>query len=134
MPMKTISFKQIIKFNSEPHEVYNALMDSKTHSSFTGSKAIIGKNIGDDFSAYEGYITGKNIELVPGKKIVQFWKTTDKGWRKNYFSIIEFVFIKKENGTELQFSHKNIPANITANYAQGWEDYYWKPMKSFLEK
>ncbi len=69
--MKTIRFKQIIIFKTSPEEIYNALMDSKKHSLFTGGKAVIGKKVGDTYSSYDGYISGKNMELIPGKKIVR---------------------------------------------------------------
>ena len=132
--MKTKSFQQKVIFKASPEDVYKALMDSKTHSAFIGSKAVIGKKVGDQFSAYEGYITGENIELVPGKKIAQTWKTTDEGWPGEHFSTIEFIFKKTKEGTELQFTHTDIPATVKADYAQGWEDYYWQPMKALLEK
>ena len=132
--MKTISFKQKITFKCKPEEVYSALMDSKIHSKFTGGEAVIGKKIGDNYSAYDGYIEGENIELISGKKIVQTWRTTDDGWPDGYYSTIEFIFKKTKEGTELQFSHSDIPATVKADYVKGWEDYYWAPMKSMLEK
>ena len=116
--MKTKSFKQIVVFKAKPEAVYNALMDSKKHSLFTGGKAVIGKKVGDNFSAYDGYITGKNIELVPGKKIIQTWRATDDGWPEDHYSTIEFVFKKTKEGTELQFRHSDIPTTVKADYAQ----------------
>jgi activator of HSP90 ATPase len=55
-------------------------MDPKKHSEFTGSKATGKPRVGSKFTAWDGYITGKNLKLVRGKKIVQEWKTTD--WRE----------------------------------------------------
>ncbi len=132
--MKTKSFIQKVIFRAKPEAVYNALIDSKKHSQFTESKAIVGKKAGDNFSAYDGYITGKNIELIPGKKIVQTWRTSDEGWPEGYYSTIEFVFKKTKEGTELQFTHSEIPSEVKADYEQGWEEYYWKLLKAFLEK
>jgi activator of HSP90 ATPase len=132
--MKTKSFQQKVIFKAKPAEIYNALMDSQKHSSFTGGKAVIGKKVGDEFTAYDGYITGKNVELIPGKKIVQTWKATDDGWPEEHYSTIEFVFKRTNEGTELQFTHTNIPTTVKADYAQGWEDYYWSPIKAMLEK
>ena len=132
--MKTKSFQQKVIYKASPQDVYNALMDSKTYSAFTGSKAVIGKKVGDTHTAFDDYISGKNIELVPGKKIVQTWKATDDGWPEGHYSTIEFVFEKTKDGTELQFTDTDIPATVKADYAQGWEDYYWQPMKALLEK
>jgi len=132
--LKTKAFNQVILFKASPEEIYDALMDSKKHSKFTGSKAVIGKKTGDSFSVYDGYIEGKNIELIPGKKIIQTWKATDEGWPEEHYSTIEFIFKKTNEGTELQFKHTDIPSTVKADYAQGWQDYYWKPMKAILEK
>ena len=43
----------------------------------TGGKAKASKKVGAAFSAWDGYIVGKNIELVPGKRIVQSWRTSE---------------------------------------------------------
>ncbi len=64
--MKTIQQAVILKVS--PHEVYEALMDSRKHSKFTGEEASISREVGGKFSAYGDYITGVNLELVPDKK------------------------------------------------------------------
>ena len=42
----------------------------------TGGEASISDEIGADLSAWDRYITGRNLELVPGERIVQSWRTT----------------------------------------------------------
>lgn len=132
--MKTKSFQQKVVFKAKPEDIYTVLMDSKKHTLLTGSKAVIGKKAGDDFTTYDGYIKGNNLELIPGEKIVQSWKTTDDGWPEDYYSTIEFIFKETKEGTELHFTHTDIPATVKADYAKGWEDYYWSPIKAMLEK
>ncbi len=66
--------KQSVTFKASPHAVYEALMDSKKHSAFTGGKASISRVVGGKYTAYDNYVNGKNIELVPDKKIVQSWR------------------------------------------------------------
>jgi activator of HSP90 ATPase len=68
---------QVVTFKSTPHEVYEALMDEKTHSAFTGGKAKISRKVGGQFTIYEGDIEGKNLELIPDQKIVQSWRYSD---------------------------------------------------------
>lgn len=124
--------KQKVTFNAKPAEVYNALMDSKKHAAFTQSPAKIGKKVGDTFSAYEEYITGVNIELIPNKKIVQLWHSAD--WQENEYSVAIFELKGKGKNCELEFTHINVPATHVQDIAQGWKDFYWKPMKAMLEK
>ncbi len=65
------NINQTVTFKTTPHEVYEALMDSKKHAAFSGGAANISRAVGGEMMAYDGYIAGKNIELVPDKKIVQ---------------------------------------------------------------
>ncbi len=124
--------RQRVTFKATPHDVYEALMDSKKHAAFTGSKARISRDIGGEIMAFDGYITGKNVELVPDKKIVQDWRAVD--WLEGFFSRISFVFITVQEGTRLDFIHSGVPEGTEAEFKQGWIDNYWKPMKAFLEK
>ena len=74
------TIRQKATVHAEPAEVYEAFIDAKKHSAFTGSKATGDGRIGSKFIAWDGYISGKNIELEPGKRIVQEWVTSE--WLK----------------------------------------------------
>ena len=130
--MKTKIIKQIIMFKASPHEIYECLIDEKKHGKFTGSKCKINRKINGKFNLYDGYINGENINLIQDKKIVQSWTCSD--FNKNYYSKVSFEFKKIKNGTKLIFTHSNVPAKEYDNLKQGWNDFYWKPMKLFLEK
>jgi activator of HSP90 ATPase len=124
--------KQTITFKATPHEVYEALMDSKKHAAFTGGKASISRKVGGKIMAYDNYITGKNVELVPSNKIVQDWRAVD--WPEGYFSRVTFKFTAIQEGTRLDFTHADVPEGTEEEFTQGWVDNYWEPMKRFLEK
>jgi activator of HSP90 ATPase len=124
--------QQTVIFKASPHEVYEALMDAKKHAAFTGGKASMSRAIGGKFSAYDGYIAGKNIKLVPDKKIVQDWRAVD--WLEGWFSRITFEFTSIPEGTQLDFTHADVPDGTEEEFTQGWIDNYWEPMKRFLEK
>jgi len=124
--------KQTVTFKASPHEVYEALMDSKKHAAFTGGKARISHEVGGEFAAYDDYIAGKNVELVPDKKIVQLWRAVD--WPEGYFSTVTFLLLPIADGTRLNFTHSDVPEGTEKEFEQGWIDNYWEPMKAFLEK
>jgi len=124
--------EQTVTFKATPHEVYEALMDSKKHAAFTGGKASISRTVGGNFMAYDNYIAGKNIALVPDKKIVQDWRTVD--WPEGNFSHVTFEFTAVPEGTRLDFTHVDVPEGTEEEFTQGWIDNYWEPMKAFLEK
>ena len=58
-------------------EIYEAWLDSVAHSEMTGGQARVSDEIGAEMSAWDGYITGRNLELVPHERIVQSWRTTE---------------------------------------------------------
>lgn len=126
------NINQTVTFKTTPHEVYEALMDSKKHTAFTGGKASISRTVGGSMTAYANYITGKNVELVPDKKIVQDWRAVD--WPEGYFSRVTFELTPVPEGTRLDFTHTGIPEGEEASFEQGWIDNSWEPMKAFLEK
>ena len=71
-PLKTIIQEVVLK--TTPPEVYAALMDSEKHSAFTELRATISPKVGGLITAYDGFITGSNVKLVPDKIIVQRWR------------------------------------------------------------
>ena len=133
MSKETKTIKQTELIPAEPVDVYEALMDAKRHSEFTGSKATSDPRVGGEFTAWDGYIFGKNLKLESGKRIVQEWKTTE--WPTDYPpSIVEFTFRQTKDGTELTMVHQNVPAEQVSSYRQGWIDFYWKPLKKYFKK
>jgi len=130
--MATRKIKQSVTFKASPHDVYEALIDSKKHAKFTGGKASISHEVGGKFSAFEGYAEGVNLQLVPDKKIVQSWRASD--WPEGHYSEVTFLFKDIEGGTYLTFSQTGVPEEQYDDISQGWRDYYWAPMKEMLEK
>jgi len=124
------TIKQTVIFNATPHKVYEALMDETIHARFTASAAQISRQVGGIFSAYDGYISGKNIELIPGRKIVQEWRAVD--WKPGQISQVTFEFSAVSEGTQLIFTHSGLPTGSEDDFAQGWIDNYWNPMRKFF--
>ena len=64
-------------FNATPSQIYEAWLDSEKHAKMVDGDAECGKNEGDSFTIWNGYIEGKNISLTPNKEIIQSWRTTE---------------------------------------------------------
>ena len=129
--MKTKTLHQTIAFKATPHEVFEALMDSKKHTDFTKAKAVISRDIGGKFTAFDGWASGENVELVKDKKIVQTWRSAD--WPGNHYSTITFALKQKGVETILDFTQTEIPIGLYNDIKQGWTDWYWDKLKVYLE-
>jgi len=128
--MKTLTQKILFK-NTSPEELYEMYMDSKLHSMLTGDKAKITKKEGTSYTAYGDYIKGKNLQLIPGKLIVQSWRASD--WKKTDMdSTFLLALEKKGNDAVLNMVHANIPEDQVEGIKSGWTDYYWAPWKAHL--
>lgn len=129
MPTRTI--KQSVLINATPVEVYDALVNAKKHRAFTGAKATSSNRVGGKFTAWDGYIAGKYLKLVPGRKIVEEWRTTD--WPEGYPpSLIEFGFERDNKGMRLTMVQSQVPSAKAADYRTGWKSYYWDPLKKYF--
>jgi uncharacterized protein YndB with AHSA1/START domain len=130
---KTKTIKQKITLPASPAEVFDAFMDAKKHSAFTGAKARCNPKVGGKISAWDGYISGKNLKLVNGKRIVQEWITTD--WMEGYPpSTLDLSFIEKGKGTELTMIHSDVPASMASSFADGWKEHYWAHLREYFQK
>lgn len=130
--MKVTTIEQKVIVSATPEEVYEAFMDAKKHSEFTGSKATCDPKVGGEFTAWDGYIFGKNLELEKGKRIVQEWVTTE--WPEGYApSRLELTFKKRGKSTEISMVHSGVPAEQVDDLREGWTEFYWNPLKDYFK-
>jgi activator of HSP90 ATPase len=133
MKKTTTTITQKVVIHALPEEVYDAFLDPKKHSEFTGSKATGKAKAGAKFTSWDGYISGKTIELENGKRIVQEWVTTE--WPEGYPpSRLELKFRETNGETELTMTHSDVPVDQKEELEQGWTDFYWDPLKVYFEK
>ena len=130
--MKTKTIQQTVTFKATPLEVYDMIMDSGKHRSLSGEKASISRKIGGKFTAWGSHISGINLVLKPGERIVQAWRAT--GWWPDYYSIAIFDLQKIRKGTKLRFTQIGVPPNRYSGHYRGWIETYWTPMKEVLAK
>jgi activator of HSP90 ATPase len=125
--METKAIRQTVILSASPHDVYEALMDSNKHAAFTGGRASISREAGGKFSTFDGYAEGVNLELAPDRKIVQTWRAED--WPEGHYSRITISLSAVKGGTRLNFYQTGVPVENFKDIFQGWQDYYWEPMK-----
>jgi activator of HSP90 ATPase len=124
-------FSLSVELPVEPERLYKAWLSSQEHSAFTGSVARITARVAGAFTAWDGYISGRTLELEPYRRIVQAWRTTEfpEGAED---SRLEITIDVVEGGAKLTLIHTNLPEGSSEEYRQGWEDFYFAPMRAYF--
>jgi uncharacterized protein YndB with AHSA1/START domain len=122
---------QEVTFEAPPAKVYHSLLDSAQHAKFTGAPAEIGAQAGDAWSAFGGKISGRNIELVDGVRIVQTWRAGH--WPAGAHSVVKFELTPEGKGTKLVLDHDALADDQVSHVDGGWPKMYWEPLRKFLE-
>jgi len=131
--LKFGQIKQTVLLDASPLEAYEAYANPKKHAAFTGQGATGAPKVGGKFTAGDGYISGKFVELEKGRKILQEWTTSE--WPEGYPpSLLELRFRAKGKKTELTMIHSKVPEEQVEYYAEGWKEWYWQPMKKYFAK
>lgn len=126
---KTI--KQRVKFNAPPSTVYDLLADSKKHSAVTGRMATISRKIGGTFSVRGNEVSGINVDLVPGQRIVQAWR--HQRFPDGIFSMAAVTLTPTaDGGTELVLTHRGVPKNLIPETELAWREQYWSRIKAYI--
>lgn len=127
-----MEFSLKVEINTTAERIYKTWLSSEGHSAMTGGKATVSDKIGEPFTAWDGYIKGKNIELEPFHRIVQSWRTSQFE-EKEKDSRIEIILNEINGQTELTLIHTNVPES-GEHYIKGWNDHYFEPMLDYFSK
>jgi activator of HSP90 ATPase len=117
-----------------PRQIYDAWLSSQGHAGITGGQpAQISAQEGAEFTVWNGYITGRNLQLEPGRRIVQSWRTT-KFTPADPDSRIEVLLEPAAGGTRVTVRHSNVPDGHTSYRDGGWQNSYFEPMKAHFKR
>jgi len=130
-------------FKASRKRVYEALTDAKQFDKVIHLGAAmksgmppdaaptqISREAGGAFALFGGYVTGRQIELVPNERIVQVWRAG--GWDPGAYSIAKFALLEQGAGTKIVFDHTGFPKGDAEHLAAGWKMNYWEPLEKFL--
>jgi activator of HSP90 ATPase len=124
---------QAVKLNAAPAQLYAQYLNPRTHRAITGARAKVSAKKGAAFSAFGGALTGRILQLVPKRLIVQSWRASH--WnRDDLDSILILSFHAEGRGGRIELVHVNVPEHDLAGVSEGWHIYYWIPWRSYLRK
>jgi len=127
---KSIMIHQEVDLNASPQKVYEALLDGKQFTEFSGRAAEINREIGGASTLFKGHIIARNLELVPNQRIVQGWRVVT--WPEGTWSIARFELKPQGTGTHVVFDHIGFPEGLHDHLAQGWDENYWSLLKKYF--
>lgn len=129
MATETVLVSEVIP--AAPERIYAAWLDSRMHSRFTGDTATVQPFVGGRHTAFGGYIEGRTVEMIDGRRIVQTWRSTEfpAGAAD---SRLEVQLEPTLGGTLVTLLHTEIPEGQSDRYRQGWLEYYLGPMKKYF--
>lgn len=116
-----------------PERIYRAWLSGREHAKMTGGAATGSARAGGKFTAWDGYITGKNLELEEGRRIVQAWRTSEFP-EDAPDSRLEVRLAPVKGGTKVTLAHSEIPKGQGTDYEGGWTEHYFSPMKEYFGK
>lgn len=119
------------KIPASPQEIYDAWLDSTAHSEMTGGEARMSDAIGAEVSALDGYITGRNLQLIPGELIVQSWRTKEFA-DEHEDSVVTVTLEERADGALLTLMHSNVPDDQRSYEEGGWQQTYFEPMIAYF--
>jgi activator of HSP90 ATPase len=129
----TRAVQQSVKLPASPEELYRTFLDSKKHTAMTSMPAKITAKVGGKWSAFGGSIWGRNIMFIPGKMVVQSWRS--RAFEKSDAdSILVVTFTKVPGGSRVDLVHVNVPEQDHKGVTDGWRQYYWGPWRKYLAR
>lgn len=128
-------FKKYYTIPAPPEDVYVALTNPATMKLWTGEEAEMSTVPGSEFSMWEGSICGKNLEFIPGKKIVQQWYFGDEEEQaEETRSVVSLTLHPDNENTSVELRHTNIPDEDYKEIVDGWNHAYFGSLRDFYEE
>jgi activator of HSP90 ATPase len=124
--MKT--FKKTFKINAESSDVYSALTNPFTIELWSGYPAQMSTEPGSEFSLWEGDISGKNLEFIENRKVVQEWFFGNQSEK----SIVTITISPDRENSFVTVEHSNIPDEDFKDISEGWGEYYFDAISNFF--
>ena len=121
-----MSIHQQAMIPASPEQVYAVLADADALSGLSGLSGKAGRSAGEEFSAFDGNVTGRQIELVPGTRIVQAWRFPR--FQEGVYTIVHFTLTAAEEGTLLTLDQYGEPEDWHDHIATNWPTFYLTPL------
>jgi uncharacterized protein YndB with AHSA1/START domain len=130
-----MSIHQEAIIDAVPEQVYAVLTDGEKFAAATGQPARLSDREGGVFTLFGGRIEGRQIELVPGERVVQAWRFGGDHpgtWDAGVYSIVRFTLKPEGEATNFVIDHDAIPPEWQGHIATGYPTFYQRPLARYF--
>lgn len=124
--------QQSVELPASPEALFEMYVDAEQHSAFTGGEVVVSGEPGSTFSAFGGALSGRIIATVPGRLVVQTWRSVSFA-EDDPDSILVLAFSEAPSGGRIDLVHTGVADGDYDGVNQGWRKFYWDPWRAFLE-
>ena len=125
--------KQSVTLPAPARDLYAMYLNPKTHRAITGAKVAVSARRGSRFSAFDGKLHGRTLHTVPGRLIVQAWRSVNFK-KSDIDSTLILNFTPIGNRGRIDLVHVNVPRQDYRGVTQGWKKFYWRPWRRYLAR
>lgn len=126
------TIKQSVTLPASAKRLYAMYVSASGHAQITGAPAKIGAKPGTTFSAFGGELSGTMLATVPGRLVVQSWRSSNFAPNDpDSILVLSFTHINAKSA-RVDLVHVNVSAVDYQGVKKGWPLYYWKPWRKAL--
>ncbi|XP_035898539.1 activator of 90 kDa heat shock protein ATPase homolog 1 [Anopheles stephensi] len=122
------TIKMTEMFQCRANELFDALTREDMVTAFTRGHVKHELFKGGDFVYFGGNISGKFVEIVQNKKIVQTWRY--KEWPSGHYSNVTMELEEEVDHTVLKLTQTMVPKAESEKITQNWKCYYWNSIRT----
>ena len=128
---KTI--QQSVTLPASAARLFAMYLDPEIHEAITGGPVSIGSTPGSEFCAFNGVLSGVMLSTISKRLIVQSWRANH--WSADDLdSTLILTFWPSGDSGRIELVHVNVADHDVQGVTEGWEKYYWKPWRQYLQK
>lgn len=116
---------------ASPARLHRMYLNPRLHAAFSGAPVKIAARPGAQFRAFGGKISGKILQLLPNRLIVQSWRSVHFG-KRDLDSTLVLAFFPQHVGARIELTQVNVADRDYAGVCEGWFKYYWLPWREYL--
>lgn len=124
--------RQSVVLPASPAKLYAQYLSPSAHGAIAGGKVVVGARPGARFRAIGGALTGRTLQTIPGRLIVQAWRSTKFHKGDDDSTLVLRFSPAGRNRARIDLVHVNVPTQDYDGVRKGWPKFYWKPWRKLL--